>query len=206
MNARIAPPPIWPGPVDVERVHGHRGQAELVVIRVRHVLARELGDGVRPARLAHAADRRDLPLAHVEGVRSEDLARREVDEALERRKRRERGLEGVVRADDVHAHRPHRALAYRVDSGDRRAVHDVRRARGEILQRIGVEDVRLMEVEVRMLRERRPAERVAVQVVQRDDLVRVDEPARKRRADEAGTAGDEDALPLQRHGASLATD
>ena len=73
---------------DVERVHRHRRQAELVVVGVRHVLAGELRDGVGPARLADRADRRDLALADVEGVRAEDLARREVDEPLERAQRR----------------------------------------------------------------------------------------------------------------------
>ena len=65
MNARIAPPPIWPGPEDVERVHGDGRQAELVVVGVRHVLAGELRDGVGPARLPDRADRRDLALLDV---------------------------------------------------------------------------------------------------------------------------------------------
>ena len=54
-----------------------------------------------------------------------------------------------------------------------------------------------------MLGERRAGQRVAVEVVERDDLVVVDEPARERRADEAGAAGDEDPFPLQRHAPSL---
>ena len=48
--------------------------------------------------------------------------------------------------------------------------------RASSLHRVGVEDVGLVEPEVRMLGERRAGERVAVQVVERDDLVRVDEP------------------------------
>ena len=44
-----------------------------------------------------------------------------------------------------------------------------------------------------------PRERVAVEVVERDDVVVVDEPAGERRPDEAGAAGDEDALAAQRH-------
>ena len=47
-------------------------------------------------------------------------------------------------------------------------------------------------------------ERVAVEVVEGDDLVVVDEPPRERRADEAGAAGDQDPLAAQRHAASLA--
>ena len=48
---------------DVERVHRDGRQLQLVVVGVRHVLAGELRDGVRPARLADGADRRDLALA-----------------------------------------------------------------------------------------------------------------------------------------------
>ena len=59
--------------------------------------------------------------------------------------RRERGLEHVVGADHVHAHRPHRALEHGVDAGDRRAVDDVRRAARELAERLGVEDVALDE-------------------------------------------------------------
>ena len=202
MNARIAPPPIWPGPEDVEGMDGDRGEAELVVVGVRHVLAGELRDRVRPARLADGADRRHLALLHAEGVRAEDLARREVDEALERVERRDGGLEHVVRADHVHAHRPDRALEDGVDARDRRAVDEVGRTARELVHRLRVEDVGLVEREVRVLGERRARERVAVEVVRRDDLVLVDEPLRERRSDEPGAAGDEDALALE-HGASL---
>ena len=45
-----------PRPVDVERPHRDGRQAELAVVGVRHVLARELRDRVRPARLADRAD------------------------------------------------------------------------------------------------------------------------------------------------------
>ena len=192
-----------PRPEDVEGVDGHRGQAELVVVGVRHVLARELRDGVRPARLADRADRRDLAFLDVEGMRAEDLARREVDEALERRQGRDRRLEHVVGADQVHAHRAHRALEHGVDARDRRAVDDVRHALRELLHEIRVEDVALMEAQVRVLGEVGSGEGVAVQVVDRDDLVRVDEPARKRRADEPRAAGDQDPLARKSHAPSL---
>ena len=163
------------GPEDVERVHRHRRELQLVVVGVRHVLACELRDGVRPARLADRADRGDLALGDVVGVGTEDLARREVDEALEGALRRERGLEGVVGADHVHAHHPHRALEHRLDARDRGAVHEVRGAGGELLQPLAVEDVRLVEREVRMRREVGAGEGVAVEVVDGDDLVAVDE-------------------------------
>ena len=69
------------------------------------------------------------PSSHVQGMRAEHLARREVDVPLERGQRRERGLERVVRADHVHAHHANRAREDRVDARDRRAVDEVRRAR-----------------------------------------------------------------------------
>ena len=106
-----------------------------------------------------------LPSRDVERVRAEDLARRELDEALERVLRRERSLERVVGADHVHAHRPHRAREHGVDAGDRRAVDDVRRAAGELDHRLGVEHVALAELEVRVVGEIGAGERVAVEVV-----------------------------------------
>ena len=57
---------------DVERMHRDGREPELVVVGVRHVLAGELRDGVRPARLADGADRRDLPF----GRRSARASRR----------------------------------------------------------------------------------------------------------------------------------
>ena len=75
--------------------------------------------------------------------------------------------------------------------------------RDELVETLGVEHVTLDEVEVRVLGEARPAERVPVQVVDGDDLVRVHEPARERRADEAGSAGDDDSFAAQGHAASL---
>ena len=54
-------------------------------------------------------------------------------------------LEHVVRADQVDAHRPDRALEHGVDAGDRGAVDDVRRALRELAHRVGVEDVGLVE-------------------------------------------------------------
>ena len=68
------------------------------------------------------------------------------------------------------------------------------------LQRVGVEDVALDQLEVRVVGEVEPAQRVAVEVVERDDRVAIDELARERRADEAGAAGDEDPLSLEHRG------
>jgi len=52
-----------------------------------------------------------------------------------------RGLEDVVGTDQIDAHRADRALEHGVDARDRRAVHDVRHARGELAHQIDVEDV-----------------------------------------------------------------
>ena len=86
---------------------------------------------------------------------------------------------------------------HRVDAGDRRAVDDVRRALRELAHELGVEDVALDEGQVRVVGDLRRVERVAVEVVERDDLVVVDEPARERRGDEARAARDEDPLAAQ---------
>ncbi len=138
--------------VDVERAHGDGRQAELVVVGVRHVLAGELRDGVRPARLADGAIVVTLRLVDAERVRAEDLARRELDQALERVLRRERRLEHVVGADQVHAHRPHRALEHGVDAGDRRAQWTMWVApRASSVICVRVEHVALAKVEVRVV-------------------------------------------------------
>jgi hypothetical protein len=193
MKARIAPPPIWPGP-----------QLGLGVVGVRHVLACQLGDRVRPARFADRADRGHVRLLHVEGVLAEDLAGREVDDALHRVGRRERRLEHVVGPDHVDPHRSHGALEHRVDARDPGAVDDVRRVADGLSQAIWIEHVSLYEAKAGMVGQVGRGERIPVQVVDRDDVVRADEAARESRADEAGPARDHDPLALQRHAASLA--
>ena len=175
---------------DVERVDGDGRQLQLVVVGVRHVLAGELRDGVRPARLADRADRRDLALADVVGVGAEDLARREVDEALERVLRRERRLERVVGADHVHAHRPHRALEHGLDAGDRGAVDEVRRAAGELREPRAVEDVAWWSVKFGWSASSVPASASRWRLSTATISLSLDELARERRRDEAGAAGD----------------
>ena len=189
---------------DVERAHRDRREAELRVVGVRHVLAGELRDGIRPPRLADRADRRHLPLADVERVLPEHLARRELDHPLDRVLGRERGLESVVGADHVDPHRPHGAREHGVDAGDARGVDDVRDALRRLRQARQVEDVAWHEPEVRVLAEVGAGERVAMEVVERDHLVVVDELPRERRPDEAGAAGDQDPLAAQSHAASVA--
>ena len=199
MNALIAPPPIWPGPEDVEGTHRDRGQAELGVVGVRHVLARELRHRVRPPRLADRADGRHVALLDVERVLAEHLARRELDEALERVARRDGRLERVVGADHVHPHRAHRAREHGVDARDPGGVDDVGASRGELGEPVEIEDVPLDEAEVGMPDELGARERVAVQVVDSNHLVRGHELLRERRPDEAGAARDQDALTRQWH-------
>jgi len=106
----------------------------------------------------------------------------------------------VIRADHVDPHRAHRALAHGIDPGDRAGVDDVGRAAGGLGDGFRVEEVSLDEVKVRMPGELGARERVAMEVVEGDDLVVVDEQARERRPDEPGAAGDEDALSAQGHG------
>ena len=69
--------------------------------------------------------------------------------------------------------------------------------------RAEIENVALVEGEVRVVGELGAGQRVAVEVVDRDDLVVVDEPAGERRRDEAGAAGEQDAFSAQGHGGEL---
>ena len=78
-------------------MHRHRGQAELIVIGVRHVLA---GRASRPAYVQRASPTEpivevDLSLLDPERMRAEDLVVEKLDEALEAVERRDRGLEQV---------------------------------------------------------------------------------------------------------------
>ena len=198
MNARIAPPPIWPGPKTLNGPHRDRRQPELVVVGVRHVLARELRDRVRPARLADRAGRRGVRLVDAEGVRAEDLARREVDEPLERvlasraRPRARCTCRSCSRASSApgsraRCRRPRSPRSGRCASRPARA-----RARARASSTSPCTKVRFG-----WSASSRAGERVAVQVVERDDLVVVDQPPRERRRDEAGAAREEDPLAAQ---------
>ena len=79
-------------------------------------------------------------------------------------------------------------------------MHHVGRAARQLHQRLGLEHVDLVEREVRVLMQVSAGQRIAVQVVDRDDLVVLDEPPRERRRDEARAAGDHDSLPLEHEG------
>ena len=185
------------GPEDVEGSNRDRGHPELGVVGVGHVLARELRDRVRPAGLADRADGRDLRLLHVECVLAEHLAGRELDEALERVAGCDSGLERVVGADHVDAHRADGAGEDRVDACDSRRMDEMRAPVGELDQPRQVEHVAFDETEVRVPREVGARERVAVEVVDRDDIVRLDELLGERGTDEPGAARDQHALPRQ---------
>jgi hypothetical protein len=131
-------------------------------------------------------------------VRPEDLAGREVDQPLERPGLL-RCLEHVRGAEQIHSHRPHRALQHRVDARDRRQVDDVRGACGQLAQQRQVEHVALDEAQVLVLGQVGAGQRVAVQVVEHDDLVLRHETTREGGTDEARTARHEDLLAAQSH-------
>ena len=82
----------------------------------------------------------------------------------------------------------------RVDARDAGCVDDVRAAGHSSVSRVEVEHVPLDELEVRVRSEVRPREGVAMEIVDGDHVVPVDEPSRERRADESGAARDENAL------------
>src|SRR5205823_10852621 len=88
---------------------------------------------------------------------------------------------------------------HRVDTGDRRTMDDVGGTVRELAHRVCIEHIGLVQREVRVVTEIGGREGVAVKVVERDDLVLLDDPAPERRRDETGAAGDEDALSLQSH-------
>ena len=188
-------------PVDVERAHRRRRQrrarsgTRAPCARRRASRRRRSSAPRRRSRSSSRAPRRTLNACWPKTSLVEKSTTRSTVSL-----RRERRLEHVVRADHVHAHRPHGALEHRVHAGDRRAVDDVRRA-GERSPRAASASSTSPcdEREVRVVGERRAAERVAVEVVDGDDLVVVDEPPRERRADESRAAGDDDALSAQSH-------
>ena len=162
--------------VDVERAHGDRRQPELGVVGVRHVLAGELRDGVRPARLADRADRRDVGLLDVERVLAEHLARRELDEPLDGVARRERGLERVVGAD--RRSRASSAPGSRPRCRPRRSRRRGRRACSRPSSSVSCARSSTSPSTKRKfgcVLELRARQRVAVEVVDRDHLVLVDE-------------------------------
>ena len=78
----------------------------------------------------------------------------------------------------------------------------MRGARGQLAQQRQVEHVALDEAQVLVLGEVGAGQRVAVQVVEDDDLVLRHEPPRERGADEARAARHEDLLPAQSHDAA----
>ena len=167
------------------------------------MLAGELRDGVGPARLADRADRRDLPL----GRRCRRASRRPRWSRSRRSARACRSSRAPPRARCRCRSRSRASSApgSRARSRRRRSPRSGRSASParELLQLLGVEDVALVEREVRMVGELGAGEGVAVEVVDRDDLVLVDELPREGGGDEAGPAGDEDPLALSATASSL---
>ena len=131
---------------------------------------------------------------------SEDLARREVDEPLDRVASSRSAASSTLYVPITLTRIVRTGLSSTVSTPAIAAQWTTCVAPLTTSARIsGVEDVALDEPEVRVLGEARAAERVAVEVVDGDDLVVVDEPPRERRPDEARAARDDDALSAQGH-------
>jgi len=79
-------------------------------------------------------------------------------------------------------------------------VDDVSCVARRLADSVRVEDVGLDEGQVRVLCQLTAGHRIAVQVVQDHDLVVLHQASRQGRADEARSAGQEDAFAGQRHG------
>ena len=169
----------------------------LDAVVVGEVLGGELADGVGPARLAHRAEAGDVALRDPIGVGAEDLAGREVDEALDLRLGHRR-LQKVVGADEADLHGGDRHPAHRVDPGDRGQVHDHVASPHRLAHLRRVEHVPLDEAKPGMLHEPALPQRLAVAVVEDDDPVRLQQAAAERLADETRPAGDEH-LPVGEH-------
>src|ERR671937_544698 len=185
--------------VDVRDADLHVG----VVKGLEDELARRAGQPLHPRgqvedrhRRARVADVEGLP--HGPGVLEAEQER--VDHVVDVAPRAD--LRAVAVDDEVGAREGRLDERANGAAGDRGRVDDVRRAAGELADRLGVEHVALDEGQVRVLGELGARERVAVEVVEGDDLVVVDEPPGEGGRDEAGSAGDEDPLPSQ-HAASL---
>jgi hypothetical protein len=82
-------------------------------------------------------------------------------------------------------------------------VHDVSGTADRLPDSLRVEDIGLDEGEVPVAAELASGERVPVKIVEEDDLVVVDEPARERGSDETGAASEHNALTVKRHAASV---
>ena len=166
-------------------------------MRIRQMFGGELAGGVDPAALADRADRREVVFLALVNEGAVDLAGRELDEALDAHF--DRGFDHLVRAEQVHFHRPHRAAVHCVDTGDGSAMDDEAAAVDRLADRVVVQHVALDEGEVLVAFEVRKLQRVAMQIVEDHHLIVVDELGDKVRADEAGAAGDEDLLVGQGH-------
>ena len=157
----------------------------------------ELRDRVGPASLADRADRRDVGLLDVERVLPEHLARRELDDPLDRRpsSRVPPRARCTCRSRSPASSAPGSRAPCRRPRSRRRARRGCSRRRA----RSGARDRGRRPARRRKFGcacQLRPRERVAVEVVDRDHLVLVDESSREGRADEPGPAGDRDALAL----------
>ncbi len=138
------------------------------------MLGRKLAGRIDPAVLTNRADGREIVFLALVNERPVDLAGRELDESFDAHLQSR--LDHLIGTEQVHLHRPDGAAIDRVDAGDGRAVnHYLAAVRGAA--HVGkVEDVALHEVEVFMAVELRELERVAMEVVEHDDFIGLDEP------------------------------
>src|SRR4030095_6613424 len=87
-------PANLPGPIDIEGADREGWEPILLVVIVGEVFGREVADSVGPAGCTDGAQRRDITLAYLVGVGTENLARREVNKSLDLRFF-ERGFDSV---------------------------------------------------------------------------------------------------------------
>src|SRR5688572_15247135 len=186
-----------PWAIDVERPHDRQRQVVLAVMGVGQVLGGELAGGIHPPALADRPDRGEVVFLALMDECAVDLARRELDEALDAGL--DRRLYDLVRAEQVDLHGPDRAAIDGIDAGDRRAVDHDRAAVNRLADGLEVEHVALDERQVLVPLEVGELQRVAMQVVEHHHVVVVDELRHEVRADEPGAAGDENTLIGQGH-------
>lgn len=163
------------------------------------MLGRQLRDRIAPARLADRPDHRRGGLVRAIGMRAENLAGREGHHPLDVVADRQRPAQRIDRAQRVDLQRRDRLLAHRVDARHRGAMHQM--GRTEFLdrrrQRRLVGHVAAIGLDALDIVAEHRARRIARIIVIGRDLVAVHEQTGKVRADEAGSAGDENPLVLK---------
>ena len=160
------------------------------------MLGSELAHGVGPPCFTDGAKAGHVGLADAKGVRTEDLAGGEIDDALDptavvrRTKHVHRALERDLHRDDG-------VLEHGVDACDRGKVDDIVAPRHRSADGSHVSDVAHDQLDVWVVVEPCLREGVAAQDVEDSNAVVVCESLGQRGTDETGTAGDQDMCALQ---------